>query len=157
MKLSVIICCYNEKDTIEEIIRRTQAVELGGEWTREVIVVDNFSVDGTREILKKLPADDELKIVFHEENLGKGSSIRTGIAHMTGDYMIIQDADFEYDPAEHALFCREVERRNPAALFGSRVLGGQAIYEYAHAYWGCLLYTSPSPRDGATSRMPSSA
>ncbi len=142
MKLSVIICCYNEKDTIEEIIRRTQAVELGGEWTREVIVVDNFSVDGTREILKKLPADDELKIVFHEENLGKGSSIRTGIAHMTGDYMIIQDADFEYDPAEHALFCREVERRNLAALFGSRVLGGQAIYEYAHAYWGVRLLTA---------------
>ena len=142
MKLSVIICCYNEKNSIEAIIGRTRAVELGGDWSREIIVVDNCSTDGTRDILREMPADPEIRVVYHEQNLGKGSSIRTGIAHMDGDYMIIQDADFEYDPAEHAKFCREVERSHPAALFGSRVLGGQAIYEYAHAYWGVRLLTS---------------
>ncbi|MEM9775265.1 MAG: glycosyltransferase family 2 protein [Chloroflexota bacterium] len=140
MKLSVIICCYNEKDSIEDVINRTAAVDLGPGWEREIIVVDNFSIDGTRQILSDLNRPDT-RIIFHEQNLGKGSSIRTGIGAMTGDYMIIQDADTEYDPAEHRKFCDKVSAENNAALFGSRVLGGKAIYEYAHAYWGVRLLT----------------
>lgn len=141
MKLSVIICCYNERDSIENVIAQTKAVELGKDWEREIIVVDNFSTDGTRDILQNLN-DPAVTIVYHSENKGKGSSIRTGIATMTGDYMIIQDADTEYDPKEHALFCRKVEETDAPAIFGSRVLGGKAIYEYAHAYWGVRLLTS---------------
>ncbi|MFK7805486.1 MAG: glycosyltransferase family 2 protein [Anaerolineae bacterium] len=140
MKLSVIICCYNEKDSIEGVIEATAAVELGSNWEREIVVVDNFSTDGTREILSKLSQPD-MQVILHEKNLGKGSSIRSGIEAMTGDYMIIQDADTEYDPAEHAKFCQKVEKENNAAVFGSRVLGGQAIYEYAHAYWGVRFLT----------------
>lgn len=140
-KLSVIICCYNEKETISEVIARTKQVDLGSEWEREIIVVDNYSTDGTRDILRQID-DPELKIIFHEKNMGKGMSIRTGIANMTGDYMIIQDADFEYDPAEHVKFCRTAAETNAAAIFGSRVLGGQAIYEYARAYWGVRLLTT---------------
>ncbi|MFT7587066.1 MAG: dolichol-phosphate mannosyltransferase, partial [Cellvibrionaceae bacterium] len=140
MKLSVIICCYNEKDSIEDVIKATAAVDLGPNWEREIIVVDNFSSDGTREILSNLNRPDT-QVFLHEMNLGKGSSIRTGIEAMTGDYMIIQDADTEYDPAEHTKFCQKVEQGNDAAVFGSRVLGGQAIYEYAHAYWGVRLLT----------------
>jgi glycosyltransferase involved in cell wall biosynthesis len=68
--------------------------------------------------------------------MGKGMSIRTGISHMSGDYMLIQDADSEYDPAEHIRFCQKADETNAAAIFGSRVLNGQANYEYAHAYWG---------------------
>ncbi len=135
MKLSVIICCYNERATIRDVIARTQKVNLGPPWEREIIVVDNFSTDGTRDILQTI-SDPEIRIIYHERNRGKGMSIRTGIAHMTGDYMIIQDADAEYDPAEHTHFCQLAAETHAAAIFGSRVLGGHARYKYAHAYWG---------------------
>ena len=140
-KLSVIICCYNEQATIADVIAQTKAVDLGPNWQREILVVDNCSTDGTREILQALD-DPEVRIIFHERNMGKGMSIRTGIANMTGDYMIIQDADAEYDPAEHVKFCAKVDETNAAAIFGSRVLGGDVKYEYAHAYLGVRLLTA---------------
>ena len=140
-KLSVIICCYNERTTIADVIERTNVVELGPNWNREILVIDNFSTDGTREILEQL-GDPEIRTFFHERNMGKGMSIRTGIANMTGDYMIIQDADSEYDPAEHVKFCRKADETNAAALFGSRVLGGDDKYEYARAYLGVRFLTA---------------
>lgn len=140
MKLSVIICCYNEAATIRQVIEKTGAVHLGAGWEREIIVVDNCSTDGTRDILGQIH-DPDLRLIFHERNLGKGMSIRTGIAHMTGDYMLIQDADKEYDPAEHPKFCRKAEETGAAAVYGSRVLGGDVKYEYRHAYWGVRLWT----------------
>ncbi len=141
MKLSVIICCYNERETIADVIARTKAVDLGNNWEREILVVDNCSTDGTREILQQI-SDPEIRVIFHERNMGKGMSIRTGIAEMTGDYMIIQDADKEYDPADHPKFCRKVEETGATAVFGSRVLGGQVKYKYAHAYWGVRFLTA---------------
>lgn len=141
MKLSVIICCYNEAATIKEVIAKTQQVDLGPHWQREIIVVDNHSTDGTQAILRQLEMAD-VKVIFHEKNLGKGMSIRTGIAHMSGDYMLIQDADLEYDPADHRLFCQKAAETGAAAIFGSRVLGGQVKYEYAHAYLGVRLLTA---------------
>ncbi|MCP4416772.1 MAG: glycosyltransferase family 2 protein [Chloroflexi bacterium] len=139
MKLSVIICCYNEIATIEEVIANTQAVDLGG-WEREIIVVDNFSSDGSRQLLQKID-DPEIKVFYHERNMGKGMSIRTGINNISGDYLIIQDADKEYDPAEHPKFCRKVEETGATAVYGSRILGGDVKYEYAHAYFGVRLWT----------------
>lgn len=141
MKLSVIICCYNELATIQEVIQRTQAVTLGGHWEREIIVVDNCSTDGTRELLQQIE-DPEIRVILHEKNMGKGMSIRTGIQHMDGDYLIIQDADKEYDPAEHPKFCRKVEETGAAGVYGSRILGGDVRYEYRHAYWGVRLWTT---------------
>lgn len=140
MKLSVIICCYNEAATIQQVIHKTKAVNLGPGWEREIIVVDNFSTDGTRDILREID-DPAVRIIFHERNMGKGMSIRTGITHMTGDYMIIQDADKEYDPAEHPKFCRKVEETGAAAVYGSRILGGHVKYEYKHAYLGVRVWT----------------
>jgi dolichol-phosphate mannosyltransferase len=140
-KLSVIICCYNEEATIADVIERTKVVDLGPAWTREILVIDNYSTDGTREILKQIN-DPEIRTFFHERNMGKGMSIRTGIANMSGDYMIIQDADAEYDPAEHTKFCQKVEETEAAAIFGSRVLGGDVKYEYARAYLGVRFLTS---------------
>lgn len=140
-KLSVIICCYNEAATIEDVIELTRRVELGGGWEREIIVVDNFSTDGTREILESI-SEPDTTVILHERNMGKGASIRTGISVMKGSYMIIQDADKEYDPAEHANFCRLADETSAAAIFGSRVLGGDVKYEYAHAYLGVRFLTA---------------
>jgi glycosyltransferase involved in cell wall biosynthesis len=140
-KLSVIICCYNERATIEDVIQKTAAVVLPAGWTREILVVDNFSTDGTREILQTV-SHPEVRVIFHERNMGKGMSIRTGIANMSGDYMIIQDADAEYDPAEHPRFCVKADETNAAAIFGSRVLGGDVKYKYAHAYLGVRVLTT---------------
>jgi len=139
-KLSVIICCYNERSTIQEVIEKTKDVNLGENWTREIIIVDNNSTDGTREILRQFE-EPSLKIIFHQENLGKGMSIRTGIKNMTGDYMIIQDADREYDPAEHAKFCQYVDETAAHAIFGSRILGGHVKYKYVRAYLGVRFLT----------------
>jgi glycosyltransferase involved in cell wall biosynthesis len=139
-KLSVIICCYNERPSIMEVIEKTQEVNLGPGWEREIIVVDNCSTDGTRELLQTID-DPEIRVVLHERNLGKGMSIRTGINHMTGDYMLIQDADLEYDPFEHTKFTQYVTKHHPPALFGSRVLGGDIVTKYWRTYAGNRFLT----------------
>jgi glycosyltransferase involved in cell wall biosynthesis len=134
MKLSVIICCYNEQTTIKAVIEKTQSVDLGPGWEREIIVVDNFSTDGTREILQQI-SDPEIQIIFHDRNMGKGTSIRTGIANMTGDYFFIQDADSEYDPFEQRNFTDKARETNAPAIFGSRILDG----EIKSQYWRTLM------------------
>ncbi len=139
-KLSVIICCYNEISTISSVLEKTWATSLGEGWKREIIVVDNYSTDGTREFLKKVD-HPETQVIFHDRNRGKGASIRTAIEQLTGDFMIIQDADDEYDPAELPRFCRKVDDTNVSAIFGSRVLGGEVSYEYLHAYLGVRVLT----------------
>jgi glycosyltransferase involved in cell wall biosynthesis len=140
MKLSIIICCYNERETIRDVIERTRDVNLGRGWEKEILVVDNFSTDGTREILQQLD-EPGVTVYFHERNLGKGRSIRTGFAHATGDYFFIQDADTEYDPDDQAAFCREAERTRAAAIFGSRVLGGTIKSKYLRTLVGNRVIT----------------
>jgi dolichol-phosphate mannosyltransferase len=139
MKLSIIICAYNEKDTILQVINRVHSVDFSG-WDKEVIVVDNCSTDGTREILQQLTLPDT-RIIYQPRNMGKGNSIRTAIQHLTGDYAVIQDADLEYDPQDLKLLLVEA-KKGTIAIFGSRTKGGRAIYEYAHAYWGVRVITS---------------
>lgn len=117
-----------------DVIEKTQQVNLGNGWDREIIVVDNFSTDGTRELLQEI-SDPEVRVFYHERNLGKGSSIRTGINNMSGDYFFIQDADTEYDPQDQQYFCHHAHRKNSAAIFGSRVLGG----ETKSKYWRTLV------------------
>lgn len=140
MKLSVIICVYNERDTILPVLEQVQAVDLGPSWEKEIVIVDNFSTDGTREILEEIDQRN-VKVIFHPRNLGKGSSVRTAIEHVSGDYAIIQDADLEYDPQEYTDFLARVAEDRPAAIYGSRTLGGRAIYEYAANYLGVRFLT----------------
>ena len=140
MKLSIIICVYNERDTFPTILEKVRAVDLGPGWEKEIIIVDNFSTDGTRELLQKLDLPD-VKVILHPRNLGKGTSVRTGIAHCTGDYAIIQDADLEYDPEEYPIFLERIARDQPVAIYGSRTLGGRAVYKYIANYLGVRFLT----------------
>ena len=144
MKLSVIICAYNERETVLTVLERVRAVELGPEWEKEIVIVDNFSTDGTRELLRGLGGRD-VEVIFHPRNLGKGASVRTAIQHCTGDYAIIQDADLEYDPADYPLYLEKIPldsaARHPAAIYGSRTLGGRATYEYVTNYLGVRFLT----------------
>ena len=120
MKVSVIIPCYNEHKTIEEIIRRVRAVGLAD----EIVVVDDGSTDGSREILRAMPEADGLRVIYHERNQGKGAAVRTGFKHATGEVFIIQDADLEYDPREYPALLRPIEEGVSAVVYGSRFLGG---------------------------------
>jgi glycosyltransferase involved in cell wall biosynthesis len=118
MRISVVVPVYNEENTIREIIARIGKVQL----EKEIIIVDDFSSDGTREILKDLSAD-KIKIFFHEKNQGKGAALKTGFQHVQGDITIIQDADLEYNPEEYASLIEPIVDGRADAVFGSRFLG----------------------------------
>ena len=140
MKLSVIICVYNERETILEVVRRVQEVNLGSGWSKEIIIVDNCSTDGTRDLLKTI-TDDNVKIVLQPRNFGKGNSIRTAIPLCTGDYTITQDADLEYHPRQYPVLLEKAVRDNLDVVYGSRVLGGKHYHHYAANYWGVRFLT----------------
>ena len=137
--ISIIICAYNEANTILHVLDKVQQADYG-DWQKEVIVVDNHSTDGTREILQAVDHPNT-RIIYQPRNMGKGTSIRTAIEALTGDYAVIQDADLEYDPDEIRLLLNEAGK-GAAAVFGSRTLGGRATYEYAHAYMGVRVITT---------------
>jgi len=119
-KLSVVIPVYNEKETILEILRRVQSLE----WPKEIIVVDDFSTDGTRELLGDLPQSDTLQFVFQPENMGKGAALRAGFERVTGEIVVVQDADLEYDPAEYPVLVAPILANKADVVYGSRFLGG---------------------------------
>ncbi len=117
MKLTVVIPVYNEAETIAEIVSRVQASPID----KEIIIVDDFSTDGTRDRLARLEAESENVTVFHhEQNHGKGRALRTGIGAARGDYVIVQDADLEYDPEDYPKLLHPLEKGKADAVFGSR-------------------------------------
>jgi glycosyltransferase involved in cell wall biosynthesis len=120
MKLSVVIAVFNEKQTILEILRRVREVPM----SKEIIVVDDCSVDGTREILEKLPPSEELKILYQPLNKGKGAALREGFQAVSGDIVVIQDADLEYDPTEYPTLIQPILANKADVVFGSRFLAG---------------------------------
>lgn len=139
--LSIIICVYNEARSVLPVIEQVRAVQLSEGWEKEIIVVDNCSTDGTREQLRGVTYPD-VRVIYHEHNRGKGASVRTGFHEASGDYGVIQDADFEYDPNELALFTAKASESGATAVFGSRTLGGRHIYKYAQNYWGVRFLTA---------------
>ena len=121
MKLSIIVCVYNEIKTIDEILKKINKVILPNNIDKEVIIVDNNSFDGTREFLKKLIDLNNYKIIFQKKNLGKGNSIITGIKEASGDLIVFQDADLEYEPNNYIKLINHLNENNLDAVFGSRI------------------------------------
>ena len=121
-KLSVIVPIFNERNTVVEVLRRMRAVELPDGIEREIIVVDDGSNDGTRDVLRQL-ADSTVRIVLHDVNRGKGAALRTGFTHATGEYVLVQDADLEYDPEDWPKLLNPVLRGRARVVYGSRFTG----------------------------------
>jgi glycosyltransferase involved in cell wall biosynthesis len=134
MKLSVIIPIYNERKTLETIVSRVEAVDLG-DIAKEIILVDDGSTDGTREILKGYADRPGFLVVLHEKNGGKGRAVRTGIEHFTGDIVIIQDADLEYDPQDFPTMLKPILQGKADVVYGSRFKGSGRAF-LAHHYYG---------------------
>lgn len=119
--VSVVIPVYNERNTVESLLRRVDDVALN----TEVIVIDDGSTDGTRDILPALEAEGIIgRLIFHERNQGKGAALRTGFQHATGDVVVVQDADLEYDPYEFPILLEPILTGKADAVYGSRFLGG---------------------------------
>jgi glycosyltransferase involved in cell wall biosynthesis len=119
MKVSVVIPAYNEMQTIRKILARVQETNQ----VDEILVVDDGSIDGTRDILKELDGNGSIHVILHEKNQGKGAAVMTGIRQATGDVIIIQDADLEYDPRDFPALLRPIEEGIADVVYGSRFLG----------------------------------
>jgi glycosyltransferase involved in cell wall biosynthesis len=135
MKLSVIIPVYNEEATIQEILKQVRAVGLA----HEIIVVDDGSTDQTRELLKAEEGQTGTTVIYHERNQGKGAAVRTAFDRATGDILLIQDADLEYDPRDYPALLRPIEENRVKVVYGSRFLGPRKAMLFWHMLGNKLL------------------
>ena len=137
VKLSIVIPAYNERSTLLEIISRIRRTP----YDKEIIIVDDCSVDGTRELLKDLENDPDIRIFYHLKNMGKGAALRTGFKEAAGDIVIIQDADLEYDPADYGTLIEPIVKDNADVVYGSRFLGGPHRVLFFWHYVGNKMLT----------------
>jgi len=127
--LSVVIPVYNERETVREIVEKV----LNLDFVVEIIIVDDGSTDGTKELLEQTKFDERVKRFFHDRNLGKGAALRTGFGHVTGEIVAIQDADLEYDPNEFIEMIRPIRDGVADVVYGSRLSGGKP--QRVHLFW----------------------
>ncbi|HOE63212.1 MAG TPA: glycosyltransferase family 2 protein [Candidatus Sumerlaeota bacterium] len=135
MLLSVIMPVYNEKKTIRAIVDRVMAVPI----EKELIIVDDGSKDGTREILKEFAGRPDIKIILHKKNQGKGAAIATGLKNFSGDYVVIQDADLEYHPEEYSRLLEPLLRGDADVVYGSRFKGAGRAFLFWHKMGNIFL------------------
>ena len=140
MKISVVIPCFNEKDTISEIIEK---VKKENKYNKEIIVIDDFSTDGTREILNEKISKKIDKIILNDKNFGKGYSVRRGVKEATGDIILIQDADLEYDPTDYPRLIEPIIKGNADVVYGSRFVGAdeKRVLYFWHSVGNYFLTT----------------
>jgi glycosyltransferase involved in cell wall biosynthesis len=139
-RLSVVIPIYNEQATLRQIIERVQAVEI----PKEIIAIDDGSTDGSREILQEISRESpNLLALYHDKNRGKGAALRTGLAHATGDFVVVQDADLEYDPHNYVQLLKPLIEHRADVVYGSRFISGEErrILFFWHALANRLLTT----------------
>ena len=137
LRISVVMPVYNERATVSEMVRRIRAVPID----KEIILVDDASTDGTRDLLKLIGPTDDLRIVMHDKNRGKGAAVRTGFAHTTGDIVIIQDADLEYDPCQYGKLIQPIVDGVADVVYGSRFLldGSHRVLRFRHCLGNRML------------------
>jgi glycosyltransferase involved in cell wall biosynthesis len=148
-KLSIIVPAYNERATISELLRRVRAVPLPG-LQKEIIIVDDCSNDGTRDLLEAEKIDSQ-RVLLHEVNRGKGAAIRTGLQHATGDVIMIQDADLEYDPSDYPTLLKPIMDGDADVVYGSRFKGGagsQRVLYFWHSIGNIMLTTMSNVLSG---------
>jgi len=140
LKLSVVIPVYNEKKTLSELICRVEAVKL----EKEIIIVDDASTDGTRDLLKKYEEQERFKVIYQSKNAGKGSALRAGFDKAEGEIIIVQDADLEYNPKEYPLLVEPILDGRADVVYGSRFLGGTHRVFFFWHYVGNKVLTTLS-------------
>jgi glycosyltransferase involved in cell wall biosynthesis len=138
LKLSVVIPVYNEYGTIRELLRRVRNVDIG-DIQKELVIVDDFSKDGTRDLLAEEATSPDVVLQFHAVNMGKGAAVRTGLAHASGDIILVQDADLEYDPNDYPALLAPILDGRTQAVYGSRFQGAIKDMSFSHAFGNRLI------------------
>jgi len=138
LKISIVIPIYNEQETLETLIAKVNAVD----YHKEIILIDDFSTDGTRAILEGYENKENFKVLYHKRNRGKGAALRTGFSNVSGDIIIIQDADLEYNPSDYGVLLDPILDGRADVVYGSRFLGGPHRVLFFWHYVGNLFLTT---------------